>query len=287
MSRLPTFLGIGAPKCGTTWLAECLREHPQVFVPEVKEVVYFSSDKKLERGDAWYLAHFDPAGDAKAVGEFSVTYLAGGADVAARIQALVPEVRLLAVLRDPVERAFSHYRWLCQLGKLDEGVSFAEAMGQRPEIVEDSLYFKGLSSYLERFANERILLISYDELSRSPAAVLERTFGFVGVAPDYQPRLLARRVGKTITPRYRWLERLRVDIYRFARRNGLNGLISFVKRSGLSALYRDINNKRSKQPSLDAAADAEAFGLFREDVLKLQAATGFDCTKWLEKGSRS
>jgi hypothetical protein len=46
MSRLPTFLGIGAPKCGTTWLAECLREHPQVFVPEVKEVVYFSSDKK-------------------------------------------------------------------------------------------------------------------------------------------------------------------------------------------------------------------------------------------------
>ena len=49
MSRLPTFLGIGAPKCGTTWLAECLREHPQVVVPEVKEVVHFSSDRKLER----------------------------------------------------------------------------------------------------------------------------------------------------------------------------------------------------------------------------------------------
>ncbi|MCB1959392.1 MAG: hypothetical protein KDE68_02520 [Rhodocyclaceae bacterium] len=229
MSRLPTFLGIGAPKCGTTWLAECLLEYPQVCVPEVKEVVYFSSAKKLERGDAWYLAHFDPAGDAKAVGEFSVTYHAGGADVAARIQALAPEVHVLAVLRDPVERAFSHYRWLCQLGKLDEGTSFAEAMRLRPEIVEDSLYFKVLSSYLKR---------------------------------------------------------LRVHIYRFSRRNGPNGLISFVKRSGLSALYRDINNKQSKQLSLDAAADAEAFGLFREDVLKLQAATGFDCTKWLEKGSR-
>jgi hypothetical protein len=215
-----------------------------------------------------------------------VTYLAGGQDVAARIKALVPDVRLLAVLRDPVERAFSHYRWLRQLGKLDEGVSFAEAMRLRPEIVEDSLYFKGLYSYLERFPNERILLISYDELSRAPAAVLERTFRFLGVVPDYEPRLLARCVGKTITPRYKWLERLRVDIYRFARRNGFNGLISFVKRSGISALYRDINDRRTEQTAVDTIADAEIFGLFRDDLLELQAATGFDCSAWLKKGSR-
>lgn len=194
--------------------------------------------------------------------------------------------RLLAVPRDPVERAFFHYRWLCLLGKFDDRVSFAEATRLRSEIVEASLYFKGLFSYLERFSNERSLLISYGGLSRPPAMALESTFWFVGMAPGCEARLLARWAGKTLPLRYKWLERLRVDIYCFARRNGVNGLLFFVRRSGLSTLYRDINNPCSKQPALNAAANAGIFGLFRGDPLKLLAANGFGCTKRLGRGSR-
>lgn len=286
MVTLPTFLGIGAPKCGTTWLAECLREHPDVYVPEVKEVTYFSSQKKLARGDAWYLSHFDGARGAKAVGEFSVTYLSGGAGVAERIASLAPDVRLLAVLRDPVERAFSHYRWLIQLGKLASDVPFGTALLQSPDIVEDSLYFKGLEPFLARFPLERLHLVSYDRLKKAPESVVADAYRFIGVDEHYIPSVLSRRVGKTISPRFRALERLRVDLYRFARRHNMTGLISFVKRSGLSAFYREFNDKRGAQSGLDGAQDAEVFELFRKDLSALREATGFDSDAWCVKGMR-
>ncbi len=285
--KLPTFLGIGAPKCGTTWLAECLREHPDVYLPEVKELVYFSSQKKLARGDSWYLSNFDGAKNALAIGEFSVTYLSGGDEVAEKIKALLPHVRLIAVLRDPVERAFSHYRWLVQLGKINSEVSFEDAMELRPEIVSDSLYYKGLSAFLSRYTVDCIQLISYDELNSSPAGVVADAYRFIGVDPSFVPATLKRHVGKTINPRFRRLERMRIDLYRFARRHGMTGLISFVKRSGLSAFYRELNDSREKVGTLDPATDAKVYRRFSADLQALHNATGFDCAPWVRKRQRA
>src|SRR5688572_30664430 len=106
MKIVPNFVGIGAPKSATTWLSEVLRKHPDVFVAHGKELVYFSSQKKFSRGEQWYLSHFTGVTTQTAVGEFSVSYLGGGRVTAERIHAFNPDMKLIAVLRDPVARSF-------------------------------------------------------------------------------------------------------------------------------------------------------------------------------------
>ena len=105
---LPNFIGIGAPKAGTTWLFNCLQEHPQVFVAPVKETKFFD-DENIEGRILEYEAHFRGAEGAIAVGEISTRYLSSNRGAAERIHRYLPEVRLFVSLRNPSDQAYSHY----------------------------------------------------------------------------------------------------------------------------------------------------------------------------------
>ncbi len=103
---LPDFMIIGAPKCGTTSLFEYLCGHPNVARPRRKEIHYF--DERFERGLAWYRRHFPLVEKPQITGEATTAYLFAK-NTPARAAALVPDAKLIAVLRDPVRRVISHY----------------------------------------------------------------------------------------------------------------------------------------------------------------------------------
>ena len=99
---LPNFVGIGAQRAATTWAHICLREHPDVFLPDTKEVHFFN--RNFDRGIAWYEAHFARHAGEAAVGEVTPNYL-NNEEAIPRMAHVLPEARLFVILREPIQRA--------------------------------------------------------------------------------------------------------------------------------------------------------------------------------------
>lgn len=278
--NIPDFIGIGAPKCGTTWLSSCLQSHPSVFIPNVKEIVYFSSEKKLSRGVDWYINHFNNRLDSQVAGEFSVPYLNGGKDTARRIADLNPEMKIIAVLRNPIERTISHYRWLLQLGKIKENLDFDDVLDQNSELVDNSLYGTNLSYFCDIFGRNKILLIKYDSISNNPLDVLKKTFRFIGVDDSFKSKMFNKIIGKTITPKYIFLEKIRIALYQYVRRKNLSFFIRIVKSSGLSSFYRDFNDKKDFKKNINFR-NSMIKDHFINDLNILQEKFDFNCEDWI------
>ena len=200
MPQLPTFLIAGAMRCGTTSLNAYLREHPEVSVGQPKEVHFF--DQNYQRGVDWYLQHFPDSDSSKAVGEASPAYIYYP-EVAPRIAATLPEVKILVLLRDPVERAHSHYWHNRSVGR--EKLSFADAIASEPKRLERGREYQARYSYVDRgrygaqLANmlrfipiERILVQTFDEITSDPATVYSRTCRFLGISDDFTPENLGQ-----------------------------------------------------------------------------------------------
>ena len=210
---LPNFLILGAQKAGTTALYAYLRWHPQVTGPSFKEVSFF--DRHYARGERWYRAHF-PARRRAAIGEASPSYLLHPL-APERVAALLPGARLIALLRNPVDRAFSHYQHEVALGR--ESLSFEDALGAEDERLRgeedrmraDPAYFSHAwwnytyrargryAEQLERwyvvFPRERLLALFTEELGQDPGTTYRCVLEFLGLErrelPSY-PRIFER-----------------------------------------------------------------------------------------------
>ncbi|CAN5755263.1 hypothetical protein BH23ACT4_BH23ACT4_03000 [soil metagenome] len=200
MPQLPTFLIAGAMRCGTTSLNAYLREHPEISVGQPKEVHFF--DQNYERGTDWYVQHFPGSDASRAVGEATPSYLYFP-EVAERIAATLPDVKILLLLRDPVDRAHSHYWHNRSVGR--EDLDFARAIAAEPMRLERSRKDRARYSYLDRgrygsqvenlmrfIPLERILVQTFDEMTSDPTTVYKRTCSFLGVSDDYTPENLGQ-----------------------------------------------------------------------------------------------
>jgi len=176
---------IGAQKCGTSSLWAYLRDHPQVFVPPVKELDFFSQpgDVDVEQYRRW----FDDAPDAAVVGEASTSYTMFPVtdDVPAKIARVVPEARLIYLVRDPLERMRSAYQH--RLAGGTEHRSIGRALLADPTYVQVSSYATQVEHYLEWFPRSQLLLLTTEELKRNRAETLRTVLSFIGVDPAWQP----------------------------------------------------------------------------------------------------
>ncbi|MBT8137181.1 MAG: sulfotransferase [Gammaproteobacteria bacterium] len=195
--RLPDFIIGGAQKAGSTWLAEMLGHHPQLFVPP-RELHFFDRDDYFARGEQWYRQFFTEAAEQQLCGEKTPDYLlAEKADgsrmpAAARIREMLPEVKLLFVLRDPVTRAISalrHHLWFRRFpvsAGPDEilfGRHAAEA--ERWAILSNGLYSRQLRHYYDLFPSEHIRVwIFEDDVKGDPLALVQDAAAFIGVSAD-------------------------------------------------------------------------------------------------------
>lgn len=179
---LPNFLIIGAQKSGTTSLFRYLETHPQVFGPHRKELDFFVEENgEWARGVSWYERQFDGAGDAIAIGEASPSYtkFPSYAGVPARIKSVLPDVRLIYIMRDPIERMRSNY-----LHGLAEGVEhrpIGEALLHDSRYIDGTRYAMQLHRYGEHFDRSQFLLLTTEALNARPAETMARVLDFLGV----------------------------------------------------------------------------------------------------------
>jgi len=185
---LPTFIVIGAMKAGTTSLAAYLGTHPDVFVTNPKEARFFGSgdDRNWKRGLAWYQQLFASADAAKARGEASPGYTMAPhvSHVPERIAAVVPDVKLIYLLRNPVERIRSAY--LDRAARGVEVLPLRAALDEKPRYLDASRYAYQLECYLEHFAREQILVVSSERLRDERRDVLHDVLEFIGVDPNVE-----------------------------------------------------------------------------------------------------
>ncbi len=198
--RLPDFLVIGAMKCATTTLHEQLARQPGIFMTREKEPNFFSDDALFAQGIAWYSSLFQGARPDDLLGESSTHYTKLPTHPAAvsRIAAALPRVKLIYVMRHPIERLISHYRHECTVGRIDSGTTFEEAIAQVPELIDYGRYAYQLTPYLETFGSGRILPVFLKRLVDDPQAEFERIGRFLAYAgtPRWDHRLGRRNAGE-------------------------------------------------------------------------------------------
>jgi hypothetical protein len=210
LRALPDFVIIGTQKGGTSSLYQYLRAHPDVLSTVKKEVHYFS--RYVGAGEEWYRSNFPLLVELSAlqavrgrrplVGESSPSYLFHPL-VGERMRDLLPDVRLIVLLRDPVERAFSHYRHKVRQGR--ESLSFADAIAAEPErlgahegfehrdvfefsYVTRGRYAEQLQRWFAAFPRERFLILRSEDLYEHPAEAYRRTLDFLELEPAGLPR---------------------------------------------------------------------------------------------------
>jgi hypothetical protein len=208
-SGLPNFLVIGAMKSGTTSLFNYLRAHPQIFMSPLKEADFFVEEKNWQRGLDWYRTQFAAASAGSvAIGEASTSYskYPEYRGVPEKIAACLPDVRLIYVVRDPIERIRSHYEHDALVGR--EHAPIDEAVLADPRYVDCSRYAFQLERYLNWFPRERILVIASEELRSSRASTMRLIYRFLEVDDAHRPDELEREFYTTqersAYPSYAW-----------------------------------------------------------------------------------
>lgn len=265
------FIVIGAQKAGTTSLFHYLRAHPQIHIPFVKEVCFFSRERGFNKGKSWYLNQFADATPKQIVGEASPQYMMNPA-VPARIHALFPDIKLIAVLRNPIDRAYSSYRMTVRLGA--EKHSAQEALQRLPppnldqpltplDYIGMGLYGKILEGYLKYFPLEQIRLVFTEELAVRPEKVLHDLYGFIGVDTGFTPGNIHHVYHRGGKQKYRGLQ----PVKRF-----LNMLEKSMPRRyrGWTFLFDQWNTKPNQGADLPIELRNQLADYYKADVAHLE-----------------
>lgn len=173
------FLIIGATKSATTWLQRSLQLDQAICMPD-PEIHYFS--REYHRGDDWYLAQFPPLQGDLLVGEKSNSYLES-AKAASRIRTALPHAKLIAQLRNPVERAYSDYCMLYRRGVVNRDIQLHldPFRAKQNRFLEGGLYHQQIKAYLEHYPSDQLLVLLYEDMLCSPEAQLALVREYLGL----------------------------------------------------------------------------------------------------------
>lgn len=287
---LPNLIIPGAGKSGTSSLHDYLGQHPDIFMSRTKEPHFFSDDVAYARGPSEYAALFASAGGAPVRGESSTTYM-HFPRVPERIAATLDDPRFIFLLRNPVDRTWSHYRWLAGMGleprplrdaveaDLDETPDFKASLGGNYRYyAAESRYGAHLARYLETFGSGRILVLSTEQLRGSAPATLARCADFLGLGTF--PAVRPTWTNPTPSGRGRSSVALISD-----RRPARVARRTLRRLSGLPVV-RDVRARRGARRSLRGQAGlapsdrAWLSKLFADDVSTLRALTACEFAEW-------
>ena len=310
--KIPNFFVVGAPKCGTTSLYHYFSQHPEIYLSPIKEPVFFAKDivewnkrcrfsnpffsierylkkkklvfvhigyiTKLEH----YLELFREVKDEKAIGEMAVLNLFSKV-AANEIFDFNPQAKIIMILRNPIDRAFSHF-----LANLRDGKSsnkeFLETVIKDFEkrdsdckyyFLEMGFYYAQVKRYMNVFPKENVKIILYDDFKGDTFKALKELFEFLDVNPDINIDVDIKK-NESFLPKYPRLNKMAKYV-----RRGVKGL--FFKRTPflLKKIYNSLVMEK-KKPLLKPAERRYLLPFFKDDILKTQDLIGIDLSHWLE-----
>lgn len=275
---LPTFLGVGVPKAGTTWIHDVLQTHPEVLMASRKEVHYFDGIN-FERGLAWYERFFaSPEGSAASViGEFTPHYLYNPA-VPARIRSVPSVERLILILRNPVDRAVSHYRYHQQVENYRG--SFEEFLVSYPRGLDWGRYATHLRPWLDEFDLGQFLILVYEDAVGDPDGTKRRLAECLGIDPAAFPAHAGRAASNvSFLPRYRRAYAAAARQARLLRRHDLQWAVDLGLRAGVKRLL-SCRSGSARATHISQEVRERLWREFEPEIDALEALCGLDLGCW-------
>lgn len=270
MNQQPNFVIIGAMKCATSTIHDQLALQPGIFMTELKEPNFFSNDEQYSKGWEWYSSHFQAARKTEICGESSTHYtkLPTYPNTVERIYKHLPDIKLIYVMRHPIDRLVSQYihEWTLNILSVD----INQAIDSYKELIDYSLYSKQLEPYINTFGKEKILPIFFERLVSHKQEELERICNFIGYSqqPTWNLESDAQNVSK---------ERMR--------ENRIRDFL--VEAPGLKQIRRQLIPKgwrerakslwrMTEKPEIDRQKLAELKSIFDEDLSTMGSLLGVE-----------
>lgn len=282
------FIGIGASKCGTTWLGHVLEEHPQLCMSEPKEVHFFNEilsarsymKPHFHLGLNWYKKFFKHCSPGKLIGEITPRYSRDPV-AAQRIKEHNPDIKILYCLRSPVDRIWSHFLFSTYfVGKEDRPIM--TAIKEEPDYIEMSRYHRNLQYYLELFRRDQILIIWFEDIVKRPEEILAQVYTFLGVDPDFRPSALHKKSNAARVSRnpkiQQWIRRINYVMIQI----GFSGLIKKLKMAGMNQLVNNANTKPLEKKPVPEEVKNYVLNELKDDIHQLEKLLSKDLSHWMK-----
>ncbi|MGF1479793.1 MAG: sulfotransferase domain-containing protein [Cyanophyceae cyanobacterium] len=300
---MPNFLVIGAAKAGTTSLYTYLQQHPQIYLSPVKETNFFAMEgenlnykypasktidnylSQCQTDLHTYQKLFEGVSDEKAIGEISPMYLYE-TQAPERIHHYIPDVKLIAILRNPVDRAYSGFLHTIR-DNLEPIADFEQAIQEEPKrresnwwwgffYVHPGFYYEQLTRYFQKFERSQIKIYLYEDFQKQPTPLLQDLFRFLQVNESFMPDMSAK-YNVTGIPRNKVLYKA------LNQRNLFTLALRLLLPSKLyESFTTDIKNRSLTKPELTSDVRKHLIQVYKEDILKLQDLLQKDLSAWLK-----
>ena len=301
--KLPTFLIVGVQKAGTTSIYGYLKEHPQVYMSPRKETNFFATDwekrieKKIEkkpwqgdkpRIDSWerYCELFQDVRDEIAIGEASPNYFVKYETSSEMIQRYVPDVKMIAILRNPVDRAYSDY-----LMHLRDGINAGKVRSLSEQVkfkadtsstIKKGLYYPPVKHYFDTFGQEKLKIFLYDDLTKDSLKMMQEIYRFIGVDDTFNPNTSKRAQAAAVPKNQTFNNLLQTkNPIRTTIASTLKLVMPLEMRHKLRSSLINFNSGGKDLKPLSSEERQILIDFYREDILKLQDLIQRDLSSWL------
>ncbi len=285
---LPNFLIVGAPKAGTTSLHQYLSQHPEIFMSNPKELNFFSNQEikeqelyydnfrinSLER----YKDIFAGSIGEKAIGEASVSYLFYP-KTPKKIKEIIPDAKIIILLREPISRAYSHYLMDYRLGYVN--LSFDDVVFKRKkdknidlfyqQYIFLGLYYEQVKRYIDIFGKDSVRIYFQDDFKNDPAHILLDVYNFLGVDSGFCHE---------IEKEHNVFSMPKNKIIYLLYRSSLRSLIASLLPSNIKEKIIEITFEKKQKPKMSKQTKKYLYDIYRDDIVNLEKLIGVDLNSW-------
>ncbi len=287
------FIGIGAAKSGSTWLAECFKEHPEILFSSQKsekELYFFSTSfgkgmikqrpSNFKKGLSWYHDQFPKPQKGKVRGEFCNAYLTDE-NAAQRIKEYNPNIKLLVILRDPAKMMYSLYWWLKGSVDIDAAPTFEEFV-KNGKYLYKGKYAKYLKRYFDIFKEEQTKVFLLRDVKNNPEKVVKELYNFLEVDSSFKPSILGKRVNESIAHRSMFLKNLARFLVRFFKWIGLKKLYyAIVLNPNIYQIYKRLNVTKAEYPEMSEKDLKQLRNYYEASNKALEQLIKTDVSNWM------
>lgn len=286
---LPNFFIVGAAKAGTSSLWHYLDEHPQVKMSKIKEPNYFAYEELMEQNLFWndiyinklteYLSLFNNKGDAIAIGEASVSYLFYK-NVPSRIKNKIPNAKIIIVLRNPIERGFSHYLMDHSTSKVN--ISYEDIVYRKfdsnimdiyyQQYVSLGLYYEQVKRYIDVFGIESVKIIFNHDLKLNQEKTLREIFTFLNIDSNFLPNFSIRHNANK-SPKNMLVRK--IYSYSF-----LRNIFSNILNNTLKEFFKSLLFSREKKMKMSPEMIEYLKKIYTPDIVELEKLLNIDLSEW-------